>query len=65
MKTRRIEISEETYQVIVGLQREGETVEEALTRLALAFRASGLMSYDVQKQRERGAAEESSEGRST
>lgn len=49
MKTREIKITQETYENLRALQRENETFEEALKRLALAFRTSGLMSTDPSK----------------
>ncbi len=59
MKTREIEVTEETEEIVRSFRREGEDLEETLNRLALAFRASGLMSYDPTKQRRKGSHESS------
>lgn len=51
MEPREIEISDNTLEMIRSLQRDGETLEETIKRLALAFRAGGFMSYDPTKAR--------------
>ncbi len=51
MKTREIEVTEETEEIVRSFRRKGEDLEETLNRLALAFRAAGLLSYVPTKQR--------------
>ncbi|MFQ5911896.1 MAG: RidA family protein [Nitrospinota bacterium] len=53
--TRQIRISQETYENLDALRREGETLEGAIRRIALGLRASGLMSADPARKRARSA----------
>lgn len=42
----KIDISQETYETLDALRREGETLSELLERMGLVLRASGLFSGD-------------------
>jgi len=56
MKDQKIEMTDQTYEIVHGMRREDETFEDTLKRLALAFRASGLMSYDPTPERKKSAS---------
>jgi hypothetical protein len=62
MKPEEIEITEATREIAESLRRPEEALEETLTRLALAFRTSGLMSYDPTKTRRKTGVERSEQG---